>query len=494
MKNLLGILKGFGTSSTPETDGLTDITRLKENAAKLLRTSPEALAEFEKAYRLQILDNPDAETGGLFDTSAKQVKQASPAITDTEDSINALFQRIVNELLEQTVYIAWDGNGIESSMCRIPDDNEIATPVTLDEIMAVPEAIRPQLAGNLIKKDIGEPTYLTLLDNYQKYLTAGNAKDAKLYYNMFRQGLDILDLDPVTYQIIATNRNSIGNWFPALGDAVLRQDFFKIPKTRIIRVPLPLLQLSRLEYTELTPGTMRILDQFCMEAFDLNTDKEYFVKTGVFSSKFDFRNAHVHGAKEVTELGEYLLFIHNQSVIMAGPMYGGMYGAATTVDWVVREFIPDPENNPTIYKGLPLRTEYRVFADVTAGTILGITPYWRSDVMKQRFGHAEDANSPHQIHDYITYTAAEPALMARYETNHKTVVENIKAMLPDMRRSGLREQWSIDVMQSGQDFYIIDMALANTSALNDCCGNALITNQEDISMPQIRAPKRSIKS
>ena len=84
--------------------------------------------------------------------------------------------------------------------------------------------------------------------------------------------------------------------------------------------------------------------------------------------------------------------------------------------------------------------------------------------------------------------------MARYETNHKTVVENIKAMLPDMRRSGLRGQWSIDVMQSGQDFYIIDMALANTSALNDCCGNALITNQEDISMPQIRAPKRSIKS
>ena len=39
-------------------------------------------------------------------------------------------------------------------------------------------------------------------------------------------------------------------------------------------------------------------------------DKEYFIKTGTYSSKFDFRNARVSGPKEVRELGEYLLFIH----------------------------------------------------------------------------------------------------------------------------------------------------------------------------------------
>ena len=29
-------------------------------------------------------------------------------------------------------------------------------------------------------------------------------------------------------------------------------------------------------------------------------------------------------------------------------------------------------------------------------------------------------------------------------------------------------QWSIDVMRNGDDYYIIDMALAENSALNDC--------------------------
>ena len=29
-------------------------------------------------------------------------------------------------------------------------------------------------------------------------------------------------------------------------------------------------------------------------------------------------------------------------------------------------------------------------------------------------------------------------------------------------------QWSMDVMRNGDDYYIIDMALAENSALNDC--------------------------
>lgn len=49
-----------------------------------------------------------------------------------------------------------------------------------------------------------------------------------------------------------------------------------------------------------------------------------------------------------------------------------IYGAATTNEWVVREFIKDKENNPCIYKGLPLHTEYRVFIDADTKEVLGI--------------------------------------------------------------------------------------------------------------------------
>ena len=134
--------------------------------------------------------------------------------------------------------------------------------------------------------------------------------------------------------------------------------------------------------------------------------KEYFVKTGVFSSKYDFRNAHVHGEKEVQELGEYLLFISHQAVALTFPTNNVcMYGAATTNEWCVREYIPDKENNPCIYKGLPLHTEYRIFVDFDSKEVIGVFPYWEPNTMKQRFGHEEDSDSPHQIHDYIIYQA-----------------------------------------------------------------------------------------
>lgn len=211
------------------------------------------------------------------------------------------------------------------------------------------------------------------------------------FYNMFRQGLDILDLDPLTYKIIDRNQNSMGYWLPALSAAVKNQDFFKIPATKILKVPLSLLQLTRQEYTALTPATMRIVDEFCYKAFGLNPNKEYFIKTATFSSKFDFRNAHVMGEKEVNELGEYLLFIHYQALCHAHYDLSGrnqpiLYGMSTTTEWVVREYIQPSAETPEIYYGLPLRPEYRVFIDFDVHEILGISPYWEPDIMKTGLG------------------------------------------------------------------------------------------------------------
>lgn len=460
----------------------TDDITLKENAAKLLRTSPAALAEFEKAYQMHALDDPGPNTsGGLFDVSAKQVNAMRPDIPMAPDE--TLTGRIVNELLSQTEYMHWNGSELSFGSFLGLD----TTPVTLEDIMAIPEPVRPQLSGSYVKKHIGEPSYLSVLDNFTRYANAKDPEAARIYYGMFRQGLDILDLDHIMYNIISTCRNAMGYWLPALCEAVAKQDFFKVPETRVVNVPLPLLQLTRLDYTDLTPGTMKVLDDYCIKAFKLDESKEYFIKTGVFSSKFDFRNAHVHGAKEVRELGEYLLFIHNQAVNMASPLHGSMYGAATTTNWVVRKFVPDPENNPTIYKGLPLRTEYRFFVRLedAATSILGASPYWRPDVMRQRFGHAPDANSPHQKHDYVTYAMAEPELMRRYNENIGRVMKHIENILPDMRNAGLTGDWSIDVMQSGDEFYIIDMALARNSALNDVCGGIQFDAQPEIVLPRL---------
>ena len=55
--------------------------------------------------------------------------------------------------------------------------------------------------------------------------------------------------------------------------------------------------------------------------------------------------------------------------------------------------------------------------------------------------------------------------MGRYHANVGKVCSHIKAMLGDI---GLSGQWAIDVMQNGEDFWIIDMSLAQNSALNEC--------------------------
>ena len=86
--------------------------------------------------------------------------------------------------------------------------------------------------------------------------------------------------------------------------------------------------------------------------------------------------------------------------------------------------------------------------------------------MKQRFGHEEDANSPHQIHDYIIYKAHEETLMRRYYENIERVKTAVIDLLPDLHLHG---QWSLDIMQNGNDFWLIDMGVAENSAFYREC-------------------------
>ena len=168
---------------------------------------------------------------------------------------------------------------------------------------------------------------------------------------------------------------------------------------------------------------------------------------------------------------------------MASPLNNkSIYGVSTTTEWAVREFIPDKENNPTIYMGMPLHTEYRVFVDFDAQKVIGVSPYWEPETMKKRFGHEDDADSPHKIHDYVVYKAHEETLMRRYQENVDAVCVHIEAMLPDIRLSG---QWSIDVMQNGEDFWIIDMALAQNSALIECVPKNLLRPAQERWVPAL---------
>ena len=50
--------------------------------------------------------------------------------------------------------------------------------------------------------------------------------------------------------------------------------------------------------------------------------------------------------------------------------------------------------------------------------------------MLNRFGSCSDANSPHQMHDYVIFKSHEATLMRRYHENVDSVVEHIREFLP----------------------------------------------------------------
>lgn len=494
----------------------------KEQVAELLNTSPDALIAFEKAYSA-VADKENAASNNLFKMNSRQAAAEMSSISS--ETINALVDRIVNELSIDTEKLLTDNshsNGL----------------VTREEIDVLPEELRPQCTGTLLKKDIATDSYPALLFNYKEWLKTGDEQ----YYHMFRQGLDLLDLDPVTYEILSMNPNSMSNWFYALKDACDKQDFFKIPETKIVKVPLPILQLTRCEYFGLTKTTLDIVDKWARKAFGLDPEKTYFIKTGCYSSKFDFRNAKVTTPSEVMEIGQYLLFIHWQALQMshyditgtdipekiqkilslhniaddamyediigylksrriddktintivddisnnididdldnmdtvklvtkAALAHAGIhqkqpviYGVSTTNEWVVREYIEDKENLPCIYHGMPLHTEYRAFIDFDTNELLGVIPYWDAESMKKRFSMESDYDTADMKHDYIIYCKEEKRLNDTFNANVEKVSAYLREMIPNINLKG---QWSLDVMQNGDDFWLIDMALAANSAL-----------------------------
>ena len=438
-----------------------------EELAAMLKTDSDALKTFDEVYKTQVLESRELHENMLQWNSAT-IKAILEKKVYFPPELNSLIDRIVDELIPETrlyIYNAKHGG----YYVKYSANRDFVTDVTNEELNRYPEELRPQLTGKLMMVDVSEPSYKSLLQNYAEYKNAKNDRMKMLYYNLFRQGLDILDLDDFTYQMLEMNPISMGFWLPPLVEGLYGNKFFKVPDTKILCVPITMLQLTRLGFETLNPVTKEIVNRYCQKVFHLDRHEDYFIKTGTYSSKYEFRNAHIHEPKEVDEMGEYFLLLNHLTCSMAAPTNNrSFYGANTTNEWVVREYIKDKESNPTIYNGLPLHTEYRVFVDFDTKEILGVSPYWRSDVMKNKF---KEVSSPQERHDYVVYLMHEDVLNKRYNESVQTVLNELEKVIPRIKLTG---QWSIDVMRNGDDYYIIDMALAEHSALNDCVPKNLL--------------------
>ena len=103
-------------------------------------------------------------------------------------------------------------------------------------------------------------------------------------------------------------------------------------------------------------------------------------------------------------------------------------------------------------------------------------------MLKKRFSQEDDKDSPHMMHDYIIIKSYEDVLNERYEKNKDKVLSEVQKILPYVDLPG---QWSVDIMQNGDTFGLIDMALAVNSALVDCVPKEKLRRHEENWIPEL---------
>lgn len=329
----------------------------------------------------------------------------------------------------------------------------------------------PMFAPGYLLRSDGLPVDKTLAGLRERALNPATTPATRHQCHAVHQRTaSISDATEDLYAAMSAEHNSIMAWFPALADAVaLGTTSFELPATSIWRAPIEIAQYLRLPYEQTNTASREHVNAIVADALGLDTaldehgrTRDYFLKTGAFSSKFEFANTH---CAEAHEAGEYFHVINNAAMSL---------GAGLTVDLCAREYIEPEPGTPSIYHGMPLRTEMRAFVDLDAPgddggrdpRLLGITPYWHPSVMKRALALAADTPGlDHVGGDYQTYLAHEQTLRADFDAHLHEVAVELNYLLEPLRAAGLRGAWSIDVMLTGQRKHIIDMSLMATSAL-----------------------------
>ena len=235
-------------------------TLAKDKIAEMLSTNPEVLDKFENAYKRALTD---VENSSEY-VNAKTVNSDKTQESNSDEQ-KTIIDTIVSELVNDTTVYRYVNNISEHT--ELVKNNKYISP---NQLAVFDKDSRPLLTGNCMTVEIPDnyKMLVTNLYDMQRAIDRGDYLKAHHLYGVFRQGLDILDLDPIMYKMLDCNVSSMGYWLPAMVNAIDKHKFFKIPNTTIAKVPLPILQLTRLDYTALNRNTLDIVDNWAQKVFD----------------------------------------------------------------------------------------------------------------------------------------------------------------------------------------------------------------------------------
>lgn len=396
----------------------------------------------------------------LYEGYFPSMKQLKLDEQDAEQSLNA-DQKALNE--KHNKHVLFGRNVISPTMGNPEKDDELNNKLRNNyhelalQIKQDTKQLESKSANIKLLEDSKTPVSETEMTAYMTDQVALSNKKQKLesINALIERGFGFEDVSDDYYHRALYNPDTFSNWFPRLLAAAKSQNFFKIPETKYLTLPQSIMQYLHHDWRNETNQRSRdALNKLLFKTFNLDVNKEYFFKTGLFSGKFEFQNAHID---DPAAIGDYLHVVSNQAQ---------MVGAAASNDMVVREWIPDPEGLPTIYDGMPLRTEFRAFIDADLHRVIDVVPYWNNKKVENTLNMMQRTHigNPNMAHDAKAYEAAKPALDREFDECKTMVKSKLQVVVDNLNFSGC---WSLDVMKSGDDFYLIDMATMATSALID---------------------------
>lgn len=177
----------------------------------------------------------------------------------------------------------------------------------------------------------------------------------------------------------------------------------------------------------------------------------YNIKNGCFSNKFEFNTC----LARRDNLARQLWKINEQSC---------MFSTGGYTELVVRELIPiDIDHQLTIYNGMPLRTEVRVFYNMDTKQIEYIVDYWDYEYCHENLHSANDR----LIFDIFHNKIPKDFDINCHQTELNKVTNNIRSNINTLKFDDkLKGIWSIDFLYDNwlNKIYLIDMARGERSA------------------------------
>lgn len=241
------------------------------------------------------------------------------------------------------------------------------------------------------------------------------------------------------------NPNNFSNWFPHFVGV------FSTPKSVVYHLPEELMSCFFLEKLDDRENLLNWIAKEMLPSIlnDFPISSCIFLKNGCFSNKFDFARSCFVTPEEKTAEGLLKHILNIEEPALSFGTYGDL-------EFIARQWIEPVEGTPTIYNGMPLRPEVRIFYDFDRKKLLYDKFYWDWDYC---FSHIE--GTP----DEQEYTDTYPVIFNDYLSKRDWILEVAEKKLAEVE--GMEGIWSVDFLLDKQScpkdtwrLWMIDAAVA----------------------------------